>query len=69
MSSSPRADACRVLFCERLICANKREVKTSGMDSLRLRIRIHPIVVIHQPDPFVRRLQQVRAPRVPGGSF
>jgi hypothetical protein len=45
------------LFCERLICPNKYEVKTSGMDSLYLRIRMHPILVIDPPDPFMRRLQ------------
>jgi hypothetical protein len=57
------------LFCERLIYANKCEVETSGLDSLRLRIRTHPLLVVHQPYPFMRRLQQVRASRAPGGAL
>jgi hypothetical protein len=39
------------------------------MDSLSLRIRIYPILVMHQPDSFMRRFQQLRASRAPGGTL
>jgi hypothetical protein len=49
---------------ERMLAALLREPHLR-----EVRIRIHPILVIQQPDPFMRRIQQVRASRAPGGAL